>query len=181
MSLDRAIPPDPFDVLPPKPWFRLDSADIADGEPMGMTFVHDGLGGENLSPQLSWSGFPPETRGFVVTCFDPDAPTQSGFWHWVLVNLPATTTSLARGVGGGGDPLPGNAFHVRGDGGSKAYAGAAPPAGDRVHRYVFAVHALDVEGLDVDDSVSPAVVGFNLAFHTLARAAIRPTYRNEQP
>ena len=181
MSLDRAIPPDPFDVLPPKPWFRLDSADIADGEPMGMTFVHDGLGGENLSPQLSWSGFPPETRGFVVTCFDPDAPTQSGFWHWVLVNLPATTTSLARGVGGGGDPLPGNAFHVRGDGGAKAYAGAAPPAGDRAHRYVFAVHALDVEGLDVDDSVSPAVVGFNLAFHTLARAAIRPTYRNEQP
>jgi Raf kinase inhibitor-like YbhB/YbcL family protein len=179
MSLERAVPPDPFDMLPPKPWFRLESTDIADGEPLSMTFVHDSQGGENLSPQLSWSEYPPETRSFAVTCFDPDAPTQSGFWHWVLVNLPVTTTELVRGAGRG-DALPANAFHVRNDPGAKAYAGAAPPSGDRAHRYVFAVHALDVDGLDIDDSVSPAVVGFNLAFHTLARAAIRPTYRNEQ-
>jgi Raf kinase inhibitor-like YbhB/YbcL family protein len=176
MSLERAVPPDPFDVLPPKPWFRLESTDITDGEPLAKAFVHDSVGGENLSPQLSWSGFPDETRGFAVTCFDPDAPTQSGFWHWVLVNLPASTTELARGAGSG-EALPGEAFHVRVDAGAKAYAGAAPPPGDRPHRYVFAVHALDVEGLDVDESVSPAVVGFNLAFHTIARGAIRPTYR----
>jgi Raf kinase inhibitor-like YbhB/YbcL family protein len=176
MSLDRGLPPDPFDVLPAKPWFSLESDDIADGAPLALTFVHDSAGGENLSPQLRWSGFPSETRSFAVTCYDPDAPTQSGFWHWVLVNLPADVTELARGAGGPAG-LPAGAFHVRGDFGTKAYAGAAPPPGDRVHRYVFAVHALDVDKLDLDDSVSPAIVGFNLAFHTLARGVLRPTYQ----
>ena len=176
MSLDRGIAPDPFDILPPKPWFTLESQDIADGKPLARTFVHTSVGGENLSPHLRWSGFPAETRGFVVTCFDPDAPTMSGFWHWVLVNLPVTTTELARGAGSGG-ALPAGAFHVRNDYGEKAYGGAAPPAGDRDHRYVFAVHALDVPSLDVTEDVAPAVVGFHLTFHTLARAALRPTYR----
>ena len=176
MSLERGLPPDPFDVLPAAPWFTLESDDVADGRQLDKTFVNDGVGGSNQSPHLRWSGFPTETKGFVVTCYDPDAPTQSGFWHWVVVNLPATTTELPRGAGSGGS-LPGAAFHVRNDVGTKAYTGAAPPQGDRDHRYVFAVHAIDVEKLDVDDSASPAVVGFNLAFHTLARAALRPTYR----
>lgn len=178
MELERGLPPDPFDVLPAKPWFRLDSDDITDGAPLARTFVHDSAGGQNLSPHLRWSGFPSDTRAFVVTCYDPDAPTQSGFWHWVLVNLPVEVTELARGAGAPGD-LPAGAFHVRGDFGPKAYAGAAPPAGDRPHRYVFAVHAIDVDRLEVDDSVSPAVVGFNLAFHTLARAVLRPTFQIE--
>jgi Raf kinase inhibitor-like YbhB/YbcL family protein len=176
MSLERGLPPDPFDVLPVKPWFSLESDDIADGVPLALPFVHDSAGGENLSPQLRWSGFPSETKSFAVTCYDPDAPTQSGFWHWVLVNLPAAVTELARGAGTPAG-LPAGAFHVKADFGSKAYGGAAPPPGDRVHRYVFAVLALDVDKLDVDDSVTPAVVGFNLAFHTLARAALRPTYQ----
>jgi Raf kinase inhibitor-like YbhB/YbcL family protein len=176
MSLERGVPPDPFDVLPPKPWFTLESDDIADGQPLDKTFVNDALGGENRSPHLRWSGFPADTRSFVVTCYDPDAPTQSGFWHWSLVNLPVATTELARGAGSGGH-LPRGAFHVRNDVGTKAYTGAAPPAGDRDHRYVFAVHAVDVEELGVDDSASPALVGFNLAFHTLARAVLRCTYR----
>jgi Raf kinase inhibitor-like YbhB/YbcL family protein len=175
MSLERGLAPDPFDVLPAKPWFRLESDDITDGVELASTFVHDSVGGENLSPHLKWSGFPADTRGFVVTCFDPDAPTQSGFWHWALVNIPAGVTELARGAGAVAG-LPAGAFHVRNDYGAKAYGGAAPPAGDRPHRYVFAVHALDVDKLDVDDAVSPAVVGFNLAFHTLARAALRATY-----
>jgi Raf kinase inhibitor-like YbhB/YbcL family protein len=162
--------------LPAKPWFELASDDIADGQPLADTFVHSSVGGANQSPQLRWSGFPAETKGFVVTCYDPDAPTMSGFWHWVLVNLPAETTKLPRGAGDG-KKLPAGAFHVRNDTGSKDYAGSAPPEGDRPHRYVFTVHALDVERLDVDDSVPPAIVGFNLAFHTLARAALRPTYR----
>ncbi len=176
MTLERGTPPDPFDVLPVRPWFTLESDDIEDAKPLAETFVHDSVGGENQSPHLRWSGFPAETKGFVVTCFDPDAPTQSGFWHWVAVNLPATTTELGRGVGTSGS-LPGGAFHVRNDVGTKAYAGAAPPAGDRDHRYVFTVHAIDVDGLEVDDTATPASVGFNLAFHTLARAALRPTYR----
>ena len=99
MSLERGTPPDPFDVLPAKPWFRLDSDDIVDSAPLALTFVHDSAGGENQSPQLSWSGFPAETKSFAVTCYDPDAPTQSGFWHWVVVNLPVEVTELARGAG----------------------------------------------------------------------------------
>jgi Raf kinase inhibitor-like YbhB/YbcL family protein len=175
MSLERGIAPDPYDILPAKPSFRLESDDISDGQPVGQPFVHDGLGGGNQSPQLRWSGFPPETNGFVVTCYDPDAPTMSGFWHWVLVNLPASVTELPRGAGSGAD-LPAGAFQVRNDAGGTAYSGPYPPSGDRPHRYVFTVHAVDAM-LDVDDSVSPAVVGFNLAFHTLARAVLRTTYQ----
>ena len=173
MSLDRAIAPDPYDILPAVPSFTVTSADVTDGQTLDELFVHPSAGGKNLSPQLSWSGFPAETKSFVVTCFDPDAPTGSGFWHWVAVNLPASVTELDRGA----DPLPGGAFCVRNDYGESAYGGAAPPPGDRVHRYVFAVHAIDVDQLEVGAGASCAYVGFNLAFHTLARATIRPTYQ----
>jgi Raf kinase inhibitor-like YbhB/YbcL family protein len=173
MSLDRAEAPDPYDLLPLVPSFDLTSADVTDGQPLDELFAHPGVGGKNLSPQLSWSHFPAETRGFVVTCYDPDAPTGSGFWHWVAVNLPGSVTELDRGV----DPLPGGAFCVRNDYGERNYGGAAPPPGDRAHRYVFAVHAIDVDALDVGPDASPAYVGFNLAFHTLARATIRPTFQ----
>jgi Raf kinase inhibitor-like YbhB/YbcL family protein len=173
MTLDRPKAPDPYDILPPVPSFTVTSTDVADGEPLDELYAHTSVGGKNLSPQLAWSGFPEETRGFVVTCFDPDAPTGSGFWHWVAVNLPASVTELERGVG----QLPGGAFCVRSDYGDRAYGGAAPPPGDRVHRYVFAVHAIDVDRLDVSEDASPAYVGFNLAFHTLARATIRPTFQ----
>jgi hypothetical protein len=176
MSLERPTAPDPYDILPSRPNFALTSADVTDGQPMDKRFAHDSVGGENVSPQLTWSGFPAETRGFVVTCYDPDAPTGSGFWHWVLVGLPAGTVELPAGAGAPG-ALPPRAFHVRNDYGTLAYGGAAPPAGDVVHRYVFAVHALDVEDLGLNDSVSPAYVGFNLAFHTLARGILRPTFQ----
>lgn len=177
MNLDRPIAPDPYDLLPPVPSFTLTSVDILDGEPMDAAYAHPSVGGDNLSPQLAWADFPSATRGFVVTCLDPDAPTGSGFWHWSLVNVPASVTSLARGAGAGDRELPAGAFSVRNDYGDHGYGGAAPPSGDRPHRYVFAVHAVDVERLDVTPDVPPAVVGFNLAFHTLARATLRPTYR----
>jgi Raf kinase inhibitor-like YbhB/YbcL family protein len=173
MSLDRAVAPDPYDVLPVVPTFTVTSTDVADGQPLDELYVHPSVGGKNVSPQLAWSGFPEDTRGFVVTCLDPDAPTGSGFWHWVVVNLPRSVTELERGV----DPLPGGAFCVRNDYGEPAYGGAAPPPGDRPHRYVFAVHAIDVDRLEVTEQATPAYVGFNLAFHTLARAAIRPTFQ----
>ncbi len=173
MSLDRAAAPDPYDILPAVPSFTVTSTDVTDGQALDELFAHPSVGGKNLSPQLSWSGFPEETRGFVVTCYDPDAPTGSGFWHWSLVNLPASVTELERGA----DPLPEGAFCVRNDYGDRAYGGAAPPPGDRPHRYVFAVHALDVDRLDVGEDASPAYVGFNLTFHTVARAAIRPTFQ----
>lgn len=177
MSLERPIAPDPYDLLPAVPSFTLTSEDVQDGQPMAARHAHGSVGGENISPQLAWSGFPAETRSFVVTCFDPDAPTGSGFWHWVLVNLPVSVTELPRGAGS--QSTIGEAFCVRNDYGDRAYGGSAPPPGDRPHRYVFAVHAVDVDRLDLNPDHSPAVVGFNLAFHTLARATLRPTYQVE--
>lgn len=174
MTLERPIAPDPYELLPTVGSFTLTSEDVRNGEPMDLAHAHDSVGGGNVSPQLSWTGFPEETKGFVVTCFDPDAPTGSGFWHWLLVNLPVSVTELPRGVD---ESTLGGAFSVRNDLGLPGYCGSAPPAGDRPHRYVFAVHALDVEKLDVSPEATPAYVGFNLAFHTLARAVIRPTYQ----
>ncbi len=170
-------PPLPYDFMPAVPSFELRSDDVADGEMMSDNQVYNGFGmsGENISPSLSWSGFPAETRSFAVTCYDPDAPTGSGFWHWVLLGLPSSVTSLPSGAGSGAG-LPAGAFHVRNDYGSKDWGGAAPPAGDPPHRYVFAVHALDVDSLGIDDSVTPAVAGFNLRFHTIARALLIPVY-----
>ncbi|HEV2782693.1 MAG TPA: YbhB/YbcL family Raf kinase inhibitor-like protein [Actinophytocola sp.] len=178
MSLERPVAPDPYELLPAAGTFTVTSTDVQDGQQLELTHVHGSAGGKNISPQLSWSGFPEQTKSFTVTCFDPDAPIVSGFWHWIAVNIPASVTELAAGAGAGDDSLPGGAFHVRNDMGSRDYVGSAPPKGDMVHRYYFVVHAVDVEALDVDSSATPAVVGFNLAFHTLARAIITPTYRH---
>jgi len=178
MNLDRLIPPGPYENLPPAPSFTLTSSDIADGAPLASSQVFNdwGFTGSNTSPQLTWSGFPPETAGFAVTCFDPDAPTPSGFWHWLVIDLPASVTSLATGAGASDASLPAGAFHVRNDFGNLSYDGAAPPQGDRPHRYGFAVHALDTDRLGIDSSVSAAVASFNFNGHTLARAVIAPTF-----
>lgn len=174
MSLERPVAPDPYDLLPSVPSFHLESEDVTDGSPQDPRHAHPMAGGENVSPHLRWSGFPAETQSFVVTCYDPDAPTGSGFWHWLLVDVPAGTTELPRAASP--NSLPAGAFEIRNDYGESGYGGSAPPPGDRPHRYVYAVHAVDVPKLGVDASATPAYVGFNLAFHTLARATMRPTF-----
>lgn len=177
---ERPRPPVPYDYLPAVPAFTLASSDIAEGQALSHDHVHHSVGtpgGGNLSPHLRWSGFPTETQGFAVTCFDPDAPTGSGWWHWVLFNLPASVTELPRGAGSGSMAgLPAGAVHARNDYGTRDFGGAAPPAGDPPHRYVFAVHALHTAPLGPDADASPAVVGFHLTFHTIARATLTPIF-----
>jgi len=174
VNLDRPLAQDPYEKLPAVPSFTLTSSDLTEGAPMDP--VHSQRGG-NVSPQLSWSGFPEATRGFVVSCFDPDAPTPSGWWHWNVLDLGADTTELEQGAGESDLMLPGAAFHLRNDGGEHAYAGAAPPAGDRAHRYFFAVHALDTETLELDEDVTPTKAAITTLFHTIARATLTATFQ----
>lgn len=169
MALERPVAPDPYSLLPEVPSFTLTSDDVADGQPLDAKFAHDSVGGGNVSPHLAWSGFPDATKGFAVTCLDPDAPTGSGFWHWSVFGLGADVTSLAQGATG--------LSTARNDYGAEGYGGAAPPAGDRPHRYFFAVHALDSDDLGLTPDATPAYVGFNLTFHVLARAVIVPTFQ----
>jgi Raf kinase inhibitor-like YbhB/YbcL family protein len=177
MNLDRPVSPDPYSLLPAVPAMTVSSTSIQHNSRLPEAHVFDGWGltGGNVSPQLSWSGAPEGTKGYAVTCFDPDAPTPSGFWHWLLVGIPADVTSLDAGAGTA-DKAPEGAFHVANDFGEKKYDGAAPPAGDRNHRYLFAVHALDTDDLGLDDTASAAVTAFTLGFHTLARGVISATY-----
>jgi hypothetical protein len=172
-------PPLPYGFLPPVASFRLISNDIEDGKQLPQP-QRSGLmdaGGEDLSPQLAWSGFPTGTRGFAVTVFDPDAPTGSGFWHWAVYNIPAEVTELPTGAGSqSGIGLPRGAVTLRNDAGFRHYLGAAPPEGHGDHRYVFAVHALDCETLDLGDYATPAFLGFNLFGHTLGRSFLVAVY-----
>ncbi|MEV4556678.1 YbhB/YbcL family Raf kinase inhibitor-like protein [Kitasatospora sp. NPDC049285] len=163
-------PPLPHQFLRPVPQFTLRSTDVPDGGRLAPAQVYEG---GNLSPQLSWEGFPAETRSFAVTCFDPDAPTGSGWWHWLLFDLPVETTELAAGAGSGVFPgLPVGAVHGRNDYGTHDFGGAAPPPGHGPHRYVFTVHALGVEQLGLPADTSAAAISGTLGFHALARAVI---------
>jgi Raf kinase inhibitor-like YbhB/YbcL family protein len=162
--------------MPEAPSFRVTSPDVLDGKTMPRRMANEGAGGANISPPLTWYGFPDGVRSFVVTMFDADARTPSGFWHWVVMDVPASVEGLAEDAGSSDATLPPGARHLRNDGGNRRYDGPAPPPGHGPHRYFIAVHAVDVERLPVDDDVSVAYLHLTLLGHTLARAVMMPTY-----
>ncbi len=167
---------DPYGRLAPVPAFTLTSTDVAEGEQLPTPQMSGmfGAGGEDRSPQLAWSDFPAETRSFVVTMFDPDAPTPSGFWHWAVADIPASVTELPAGAGSAdGANLPPAAFQLPNDARLAQYVGAAPPPG-APHRYYIVVTAVDVDTLGVDKEATPALLYATLSGHTLARAILVP-------
>lgn len=169
----------PYDSLPEVPGFALDSESFEDGQTLAPAQRSGvmGAGGHDESPQLSWHGAPEGTKSYAVTVYDPDAPTASGFWHWAVLNIPVTVTSLPAGAGAqGGGRLPAGAVQLKNDAGFAGYVGAAPPPGHGPHRYFVVVHAVDVEELKVGEGDTPAILGFNLFSHTLGRAMLTGIY-----
>jgi Raf kinase inhibitor-like YbhB/YbcL family protein len=156
--------------------FRLTSSDLKEGERLPEAQVFNGMGysGGNRSPQLAWDGAPEGTKSFVLTCYDPDAPTGSGWWHWVVINIPASAKELPGGAGSGSG-LPSGAVQTRTDFGQPGYGGAAPPPG-RTHHYIFTIHALKVEKLDLDPQSSAALVGYMTHMNSLGKATLTATY-----
>ena len=177
-TLDRPVTPNPYDLLPAdrvvhRDQRRRHGRTAAQGRPGRRR-------GQHLARSCPGPVPPRAPRASSVTCFDPDAPTPSGFWHWVLVDLPADVTSLDTGAGARAT-CPARPSTCRNDGGEAGFMGAAPPEGDQVHRYFFVVHAVGEESLGVDAAASPAVVSFNLAFKTLGRAIVTaPTSTDEE-
>jgi len=160
--------------------FNLTSPDIADARVLGNAQVLKGHGcvGANLSPALNWANAPAGAKSFAVTVYDPDAPTGSGWWHWVVFDIPATATGLPAGAGtADGRALPQGSIQSRTDFGQPGFGGACPPKGDAPHRYQFTVYALDVPKLGLDPNASAALVGFMLRQHTLAKASILSLYQ----
>lgn len=150
--------------------FKLTSSDLTGTFQQSQIFNAFGCTGGNVSPQLSWTGAPAGTKSFALTMYDPDAPTGSGWWHWVVVNLPASTTKLEAGK-----PLPAGALETRTDFGKPGYGGPCPPPG-APHHYVLTVYALKVEKLDLDAQASGAMAGFMINQNKLASAKLTATY-----
>jgi Raf kinase inhibitor-like YbhB/YbcL family protein len=159
--------------------FKLSSPDFREGDTLKMEQVFNSFGctGANLSPELGWSGAPEGTKSFALTVYDPDAPTGSGWWHWIIFNIPANVTKLAKGAGNPASNLaPSGSVQSRTDFGVPGYGGPCPPQGDKPHRYIFTLFALKVDKLDLPADSSGALVGFNLNFNTLAKTSITAMY-----
>ena len=156
--------------------FELTSTTVSEGEKLSNSQVFKGFGceGGNESPQLSWSGAPEGTKSFAITLYDPDAPTGSGWWHWNVINIPASTNSISDNASGNGN-LPKEAIEIKNDFGVAGFGGACPPPGE-VHRYVFTVYALSTDRLELPDDPSNALVGFMLNANMLDKASITAIY-----
>ncbi len=158
--------------------FTLTSTDLRGQLTNDQVFAGFGCTGRNISPALRWVNAPTNTKSFAVMVYDPDAPTGSGWWHWVIFNIPANVSELKTGAGNIEKGLaPAGSIQSVTDFGKPGFGGACPPAGDKPHRYVFTVYALDTAKLDLDEKASPALVGFNLHFHTIAKASLISYYK----
>ncbi|MCP1463273.1 YbhB/YbcL family Raf kinase inhibitor-like protein [Pseudomonas sp. S3E17] len=152
--------------------FTVSSSSVQDGHFQQRQFADVfGCTGKNLSPEISWSGAPPDTKSFVVTLYDPDAPTGSGWWHWVLANVPATVNELKEGAGSAGGKLPAGTLQVHGDSGMPGYLGACPPEG-QTHHYVITVYAMNVDTIKLPLTATPAMLGFMVPGNSLAKATL---------
>lgn len=154
--------------------FSLESPDVHPNGPFANKFVLKGFGceGGNISPELKWKNAPNGTRSFAVTAYDPDAPTGSGWWHWVVFNLPADTTSLPQGAGDlAAGTMPKGAVQGRTDFGAQGWGGPCPPKGDKPHRFIFTVFALKADKLDLNENASAAMVGYMLNVNALGKAS----------
>jgi hypothetical protein len=157
--------------------FELRSTDVSEGATLAKAQVYSGFGctGDNLSPALTWSGAPAGTQSFALTVYDPDAPTGSGWWHWIVYDLPPTTTSLARGIGHAA-LLPAGAVEARNDYGARNFGGACPPPGDKPHHYIFTIHALKVGKLEVPLDASAALIGYSINANQIGKASLTARY-----
>ena len=166
---------DPYERLRPLPSFSLESTDFTHNGPLAPAQYGSGAGGSDISPQLSWSDFPEDTVSFAVTCYDPDAPTGSGWWHWAVFNIPASVTSLEAGAGNlNKNLLPNGAITLKNTSGKRGFNGAGAPEGTGVHRYIFAVHSLP-KMLDLGPDTDIPILGFNLNFQATGRALLTGT------
>ncbi|MFO6424242.1 YbhB/YbcL family Raf kinase inhibitor-like protein [Motilimonas sp. KMU-193] len=161
---------------------ELASDDLVEGGLMDIKHVFDqwGCGGKNISPHLKWSDVPEGTKSFVVTVYDPDAPTISGFWHWVAFNIPANVTELPQGAGSEGSKLmPQGVIQSNTDFNAQGYGGPCPPTTDGMHRYQFSIHAMKVDKLPFGADINPASVGYQIHVNSLATATITATYNRD--
>jgi Raf kinase inhibitor-like YbhB/YbcL family protein len=157
--------------------FMLNSPDIAANSTISAPYVYTGCGGGNLSPELRWSGAPAGTKSYAITIYDPDAPTGSGWWHWLLYNIPAATSQLPRGAGTGkATALPPGALQGMNDYSQVGYGGPCPPEGSPAHHYVFTIYALKAARLELNANASGALIGFNINANMLAKASFTATY-----
>jgi Raf kinase inhibitor-like YbhB/YbcL family protein len=170
LGVASALPASAQDV------FTLASPDVRNGTFSGMQ-IYNGFGctGKNMSPAVMWKGAPGGTRSFVLTLYDPDAPTGSGFWHWVVIDIPGAATSIPAGASGTAK-MPSGAVEMRTDFGTAGYGGPCPPTGDKPHRYIFTLFALKVDKLEVDPQATAAMVGFMTRANTISTATFTATY-----
>lgn len=159
---------------------QISSKDIAPNAAITKKHVFKGFGcsGDNIFPEVTWSNPPLGTKSFALTVYDPDAPTGSGWWHYVAINIPATQTSLTNEVAAQNKFSVNDGIHqIRNDFGNYNFGGPCPPTGDKAHRYIFTIYALKTDKLDVAETATAALAGYMINQNVLGKASFTGFYR----